>query len=329
MPEMSAIVISRHGGPEVLEHRRLAIPEATEETAVVRVRAFGVNHAEAYFRAGAWGEVAPVSGIECAGEIVDPGPTGLATGQRVVALMGGMGRTIHGSYAGYVRVPAHHVVAIESALPWTELAALPESYATAWVLLHDNLACRAGDTLVVRGATSALGQAAVNLARNLDMRVIGTTRSPGKRAVLEALGAEAVIDAPELAMALRARIGGADAVLDLVGVRTLLDSLRIARYGGRVAMAGFLGGGGPLAAFDPLTQLPSGVQLSFFASAFAFGGEVPLSRIPFQQIADDAARGVLRARPAHVFDFADIVAAHRLMESGEARGKIVVRGPED
>jgi NADPH:quinone reductase-like Zn-dependent oxidoreductase len=240
-----------------------------------------------------------------------------------------MGRSIDGSYAAYVRVPANHVVAIDSALPWTELAALPESYATAWVLLHDNLACRVGDTLVVRGGTSALGQAAINLARGLDVRVIATTRSPDKRLVLEALGAEAVLDAPELAPALRARIGGADGVLDLIGVHTLLDSLRIARYGGRVAMAGFLGGGGPIAAFDPLTQLPSGVQLSFFASAFAFGTpDVPLSRIPFQQFADDAARGVLRARPAHVFEFADIVTAHRLMESGEARGKIVVCGPE-
>jgi NADPH:quinone reductase len=70
--------------------------------------------------------------------------------------MGGMGRTIDGSYAGYVRVPAHYVVAIDSVLPWTELAALPESYATAWMLLHDNLACRAGETLVVRRWTSAL-----------------------------------------------------------------------------------------------------------------------------------------------------------------------------
>lgn len=66
-----------------------------------------------------------------------------------------------------------------------------------------------------------------------------------------------------------------------------------------------------------------------FASAFAFGTDVPLARIPFQQLADDAARGRLRARPAHVFEFADIVAAHRLIESGEARGKIVVRGPGD
>jgi NADPH:quinone reductase-like Zn-dependent oxidoreductase len=98
--------------------------------------------------------------------------------------------------------------------------------------------------VVVRGGTSALGQAAINLARNLDMRVIAPR---GRRT-----SAEAVIDAPELAPALRARTGGADGVLDLVGVRTLLDSLRIARYGGRVAMAGFLGDSGPIAAFDPM-----------------------------------------------------------------------------
>lgn len=130
-------------------------PEAPAGTAVVRVRAFGLNHAEAYFLAGAWVEVAKVSGIECVGESADPDSTGLAACQRVSPLLG-MGRTIDGSYAAYVQVPAHHVVAIDSALPWTELAALPESYATAWVLL--------------RGATSALGQAAINLARNLDVR---------------------------------------------------------------------------------------------------------------------------------------------------------------
>lgn len=72
------------GGPEVLAHRRLAIPEATAGTAVVRVRAFGLNHAGVYFRAGAWGEVAKVSGIECAGEIADP-PRGRVLHTRGVA----------------------------------------------------------------------------------------------------------------------------------------------------------------------------------------------------------------------------------------------------
>ncbi|MEO7731017.1 MAG: zinc-binding dehydrogenase [Kofleriaceae bacterium] len=325
---MSAIVITRYGGPEVLEYRRVPLPEATADSVVVRVRAFGLNHAEVYFRRGAWGEVARVSGIECAGEVAESGTSELRPGQRVVALMGGMGRTIDGSYAAYVRVPASHVVAIDTPLDWVELAAIPESYATAWVLLHDNLAFRPGDTLVVRGGTSALGQAAINLARELGGHVLATTRSLDRRSIIEALGATPIVDGPDLAGEVRARhLSGVDAVLDIVGTSTLLDSLRLARYGGRVAMAGFLGGGAPIAAFDPLTQLPSGVHLSFFASAFVFGTpDVLLARIPLQAIVAAAARGRYRTSPAHVFEFAQIIEAHRLLESGEARGKIVVRG---
>jgi NADPH2:quinone reductase len=98
------------------------------------------------------------------------------------------------------------------------------------------------------------------------------------------------------------------------------------RYRGHVALGGFLGGGGALS-LDPLAQMPSGVQFSFFASAFMFGGpDVPPSDIPFSEFVARAERGIYRAAPAHVFEFGDIVAAHELMESGEARGKIVVRG---
>src|SRR5579862_4537892 len=99
------------------------------------------------------------------------------------------------------------------------------------------------------------------------------------------------------------------------------------RYRGRVAMAGFLGGGGPLS-LDPMLHLPSGVKVSFFASAFVFGSpDLPLVQIPFGDFVARAERGVYRATPAHVFDFNQCVEAHRLMESGQARGKIVVRTP--
>jgi NADPH:quinone reductase-like Zn-dependent oxidoreductase len=121
-----------------------------------------------------------------------------------------------------------------------------------------------------------------------------------------------------------------DAVLDIVGTSTVLESLRMARYGGRVALAGFLGGGQALPSMDLLRELPSGVQLSFLATAFVLGTPVlPLSAIPFQELIDRAEAGGYRTRPAHVFDFEDIVAAHALMESGQARGKIVVRGKRD
>lgn len=119
---------------------------------------------------------------------------------------------------------------------------------------------------------------------------------------------------------------GIDAVLDLIGTTTVVDSLATLRRGGRVCLVGFLGGGAPLDKFDPVFQMPSGVHLSTFASAFAFGNEdYPLGEIPFQQIVDDAARGVYLAKPIHVFDLEDIQAAHVLMETNEAGGKVVVR----
>jgi len=328
MNEMRAIVITAPGGPEVLEERMLPVPAATEDTLVLRVRAFGLNQAEAYFRKGVWGEVAQVSGIECVGEVHDPGGSKLHQGQRALGLMGGMGRSINGSYAQYVRVPVANAVAIESTRTWPELAAIPESYATAWTLLRHNLELASGQTLIVRGGTSALGQAAINLARDWGVRVIATTRSRDKTAIIESLGAEPVLDCPGLSQEIRKRSrDGVDAVLDVVGTSTVLDSFKMVRYRGRVALAGFLGGGGPLA-LDPLRNLPSGVQFSFFASAFVFGTpSLPLSDIPFAEFIARSEQGSYESGPAHVFDFEQIVAAHRLMESGNARGKIVIVTP--
>jgi len=115
-------------------------------------------------RRGEWAEAARISGIECAG-VVEANPDGhLAPGQPVLALMGGMGRSIDGSYAELTRVPATNVVPIASSLPWEELGALPESYATAWTCVHRNLEIAPGRTLLVRGGTSALGQAVINVA---------------------------------------------------------------------------------------------------------------------------------------------------------------------
>src|SRR5689334_451690 len=96
---MRAIVIRRHGGPEVLgiEERPEPRPEAGH--VVIQVKAFGVNHAETHMREGKWPEIHEISGIECAG-LVRADPSGrLAAGQKVVAFMGGMGRSIGGSYA--------------------------------------------------------------------------------------------------------------------------------------------------------------------------------------------------------------------------------------
>src|SRR5271157_711285 len=214
---MRAIVIQKFGNPENLVIKELPDPDPKPGHVVIQVKAFGINHAEMHMRRGEWAEAAEVSGIECVG-LVKSCPGGeFPVGIKVAALMGGMGRTINGSYAEYTRPPAANVAAIESNLPWEELAAIPESYATAWTCLFRNLEIASGQTLVIRGATSPFGQAALNMAVNAGAKVIGTTRSRGQFPVVEALGADrAEVEGPDLSNRI-AEAGKIDAVLDLVG----------------------------------------------------------------------------------------------------------------
>lgn len=324
---MRAIVIKQYGGPEVLAIEERPAPEPEPGRVVIEVKAFGLNHAEAYFRKGVWGDVAEITGIECVGIVRADPDRRFAPGQKVMALVGGMGRSINGSYAELTRVPSGNVVAVETDLPWEELAAIPESYATAWTSLIGNLALAEGQAVVIRGATSALGQAAVNIASHAGARVIATTRNPARAAMLEALGArEVLLEAPGLSKQVRERHPrGIDAVLDIVGNTTVLDSLAMVRRGGHVCQVGFLGGGGPLS-LEPVFQIPSGTHLSVFASALVTGtSEFPLSEIPFEAIVGRVAEGFYKAKPAKVFRFEQIQDAHRLMESNEAGGKIVVK----
>ena len=325
---MRAMVITEPGGPEVLQIREVADPVPGAGEILIRVKAFGINHAETHMRKGEWPEATPISGIEAVGTVAEDPSGALPEGATVLAIMGGLGRVRNGSYAEYTVVPATNVSPIETSLEWTELAAIPESYATAWLALHGNLELRPDHTLLVRGATSALGQAAINIAADLGARVIGTTRSENRRELLRALGAhDVVIETGEIAEKVRAVVpGGVDRVLDLVGNSVLRDSLRAAAVTGRVCQAGVLGGLGPVEGFQPAFELPSGVQFSFFGS-FEVGSEAfPLSSIPFQEIVEKAEAGVYRASPSRVFDFEKIAEAHEVMEASQAAGKLVVRG---
>lgn len=325
---MRAMVITEPGGPEVLEARDVDEPVPGEGEVLIRVKAFGINHAETHMRKGEWPEATPISGIEAVG-VVAKDPSGrLAEGTKVIVIMGGLGRVRNGSYAEYTVAQASNVAPIDTTLGWTDLAAIPESYATAWLALHGNLELEASHVLLVRGATSALGQAAVNIAHDLGARVIGTTRRPERSELLRSLGADdVVIETGEIASAVRELVpGGVDRVLDVVGNSVLRDSLRTARAGGRVCQVGFLGGLGPVESFLPVFEMPSGVQFSFFGSFEVGGEDYPLSAIPFQAIVEKVESGRYRARPSRVFDFAEIAEAHRVMEAGQAQGKLVVRG---
>ena len=325
---MRAIVIKQYGGPEVLALEERPEPEPKPGHVLVEVKAFGINRAETYMRSGAWGDVAEISGIECVGTVKFDPDGRFAPGQKVTALMGGMGRLINGCYADLVNAPASNVVAIKTDLPWEELAAVPESYATAWSGVCGNLAVSAGQTLVVRGATSALGQAAVNIAAEMGARVVATTRNAKRASMLEKLGAkEVLLESPELSKRVRdLHPKGVDAVLDIVGNSTVLDSLAMTRRGGRVCVVGLLDHVESIANFNPMFQMPHvGVHFSCFVS-WAYGTpEYPLTDVPFQAIVDRVAVGAYKAKPAKVVRFEDIQEAHRLMESNEASGKIVVR----
>jgi len=325
---MRAIVITEPGGPEVLQIQEVADPVPGDQEVLIAVKAFGVNHAETHMRKGEWPEATPISGIEAVGTVVTDPSGVLAEGTKVLTIMGGLGRTRNGSYAEYTLAPAANVARIETSLGWTDLAAIPESYATAWLTLHGNLELEAGQLLLVRGATSALGQAAVNIASDLGARVIATTRREDRSALLRSLGAEGVvIESGTIAGEVRKLVpGGADRVLDLVGNSVLRDSLQAVRVKGRVCQAGFLGGLGPVADFLPAFDMPSGVQFSFFGSFEVGNPSYPISAIPFQEIVAKAEAGVYQAKPARVFTFDEIADAHRVMEAGKAAGKLVVAG---
>ncbi|WP_423416143.1 zinc-binding alcohol dehydrogenase family protein [Hyphomicrobium sp. B1] len=321
---MRAIVLEKFGGLDSLVYKDIPEPKPMAGHVVIQIKAFGINHAEMHMRRGEWPEAAEVSGIECVG-IVKSCPGGeFPVGAKVAALMGGLGRTINGSYAEFTRAPVSNVASIESELPWAELAAIPETYATAWTCLFRNLDLQKGQSLLIRGATSSFGQAAVNMAVNAGARVIATTRSKERFAKLEALGVlRCEIEGPNMSARLP-ETKKLDAVLDLVGNSTIVDSLNMLRRGGRACLAGWLGGLDPIHDFNPLLQMASGVYLTFFGS-FVFGTPgFPLSDVPLQDIARDVAEGRLQAKPSRIFNFEDIREAHRVMEANQANGKMVV-----
>lgn len=323
---MRAIVLEKFGGLDSYAYVDIPKPRPKPGEVVIAVKGFGINHAEMHMRRGEWAEAAEVSGIECVG-VVESCPTGeFAVGAKVAALMGGMGRTINGSYAEFTRVRASNVALIESDLPWEQLAALPETYATAWTCLFRNLDLQPGQTIVIRGATSSFGQAALKMAVGAGAKVIATARNRDRFGTLEELGAsQAVAENPRLAADLAGE--QIDAVLDLVGNSTILDSLDMLSRSGTACLAGWLGGLDPIADFNPLLRMASGVNLNFFGS-FVFGSPAfPLSDVPLGDIARQVADGLLDAKPAKVFRFDEIVEAHRIMEAGEAGGKMVVTVP--
>lgn len=323
---MKAIVIDHFGGPEALVYKDLPEPEPRAGHATVQVKALGLNHAESHMRKGEWDEYMPVTGLEGVG-LVTACPGGeFSVGTKVAAIMGGLGRSIPGTYAEYTSVPVSNLLAIETSLPWDQWAAMPETYATAWSTVFGILDVKRGQTLLIRGATAALGQAACHLAVHAGAIVTATSRRRERFPQIQAMGVHAVrIEGPDLVPEITAAESKFDAVLNLVGNSVLLESMTVVRRGGRLCQAGWLGGLEPILNFNPMIQMATGVHFSLFHSKVLGTPEFPLSDVPLQDIVRHVENGDWVTRPSHVYDFADIHAAHRMLDSGEANGKLVLR----
>ncbi len=264
---MKAVRIDRVTPAEDVVLSEVPVPEASSGWVLVKVKAFGMNHSEKILRLGEIEEdyisKPVIPGIECVGEVEDPSDTDLEKGDRVIAMMGGMGRSFDGSYAEYAVLPRHHVFRVDSDLPWDELAAVPETYLTAWGSLFECLRLKEGEKLLIRGATCALGYAAIGIAKAMGCTVVATTHRESKLSLLGEAD-EAVLDDGDLS----SRMDDADKALDLVGPKSLLDTLRCVRKGGIVCDTGILGGVFALDGFDPIKDIPNGVYLTGYFSNY-------------------------------------------------------------
>lgn len=314
--KMKAVLLDRPTEGKDVAFCEVPIPEVKPGWVLVKIKAFGMNHSEQILRLNEIrAEYIPkpiIPGIECVGEIYDPSDSSFTTGQKAAALMGGMGRSFHGSYAEYALLPVRHVFAVESALSWTDMAAVPETWFTAWGSLFECLDLKANDTLLIRGATCALGYAAIQIAKTVGCTVVATTHKESKLPLLTGVD-KAILDTGKLS----GRLNGITKALDLVGPKTLPDTLRCVEKGGIVCNTGILGGVYTLNGFDPIKDIPNGVYLTGF-----------YSNDPTEETMRDIFKFLdqqnLKPAIGASFAFEQIRDACMALDSGSVNGKIVV-----
>lgn len=313
---MKAIVLRKPCSASEIRCEEFPVPETKPGHVLVRIKARGLNRAEIITRNGHSPAVTlpRIPGIECVGEVADASDSAFKSGQRVMSLMGGLGRDFNGSYAEFALIPTAQVYPLSSSLSWPELAAVPEMYYTAWASLIDRLKMCAGETLLIRGGTSSVGLAALQLAKAMEITVISTTRDSAKVSSLMELGADrVVIDDGHL---LVEDCGPVDKILELVGASTIRNSLSLLGDGGILCMTGILGGW-VVKEFEPMTHIPQGAYLTGFDST---------------QVSTGTLKSMLRFLEEHcihpvisgTFELCQMAEAHAFMESNAAAGKIVV-----
>lgn len=320
---MKALILTEPCAAKEMRLSEVPMPEVKPGWVLIKVRAFGINHSEVLLRQF---EVAQpyinkpiVPGIECVGEVIDPSDSNFKKGQRVMALMGGMGRSFNGSYVEYALLPSRIVFAVDSNLEWEELAAIPETFYTAYGSLVMSLQISKEDLLLVRGGTSTVGLAAIQLSKAIGAKVVATTRSERKAELLRSYGANDVILEGDgfKDRFLEIYPAGANKILELIGASTLKESLKITAFHGIVCHTGLLGGVYGLKSFDPIKEIPSGVYLTGFYSNYPTQAQIT-------EMMNVIENGNIHPIIARKFSLEQIADAHLLAEQNEHIGKIIV-----
>jgi putative PIG3 family NAD(P)H quinone oxidoreductase len=324
---MRAVVIREPGGPEVLEVREVPDPEPQSDEVLVRVAATAVNRADLLQRQGNYPPPAGASiylGMECSGTIAALGTSvaGWSVGDEVCALVSG------GGYAELVAVPVGQLMPVPKGIGLVDAAALPEVTCTVWSMAFGAGRLQPGETLLVHGGTSGIGTMAIQLAHERGARVFATAGTPRKVGFCRELGADVAINYRDEVFDERvlAETGGAgvDVILDNMGAVYLPRNTRSLAVGGRLIVLGLQGG--------RKGELDLGALLAKRATVYAAG----LRARPPQEKAEIVAEtqhavwplieaGAVRPVIDRILTLDDAPEAHRLVESSEHIGKVLLR----
>lgn len=267
---MKALVLRQHGGPEALRiEREFPDPSIGNDDVLIRVRASALNYHDVFTRRGMPGIKIPlpaIIGLDIAGEIIAVGDDvrSWSVGDRVLVDPANMdngdliGENLHGGMAELCRVPSRHLVRLSDAVSFVQAAALPVAYGTAHRMVNTIGQIRAGEKVLILGASGGVGVACVQMAKLLGAHIIACAGTPEKAEMLEALGADEVIAYREVdfvdtvikrhGKATRNRgtsTGGIDVVINFTGGETWVKSLRTLRLGGRLLTCGATAGFAP------------------------------------------------------------------------------------
>jgi NADPH:quinone reductase len=324
--DMTAIEIASPGGPEQLKPARRPVPKPGDGEVLVRVAAAGVNRPDVMQRQGRYPPppgASDIPGLEIAGEVVALGPNaaGVALGDEITALLPG------GGYAEYAVAASPLCLPVPKGLSMVEAAALPETYFTVWTNLFDRGGCKAGDTVLIHGGTSGIGTTAIQLAVVRGARVFATAGSVDKARYCEKLGAARGIDyrTEDFVQVVGRETGGrgVDLILDMVAASYFARNVETLAVEGRLVLISLIGGAraeinlGTLMS-KRLTVTGSTLRIRTVAQKAVIAEAVRRNVWPLLE--EKRVRPIIHA----TFPLAEASEAHRMMETSQHIGKIVL-----